>query len=86
MTSTTSTTVTFRTTDFDTATGVHALTGEFPKTSTTHDRRCEFCFSRSDAPEAARAFRTDDAIQNFIAAKKTIFRLFRSERNAGACS
>lgn len=82
----TSTAITFKTTDLDTATGVHARTGEFPKTSTTLDHRCEFSFTRSDAPEAARAFRTDDAIQNFIAAKKTIFRLFRSERNSGGRS
>ena len=80
------TTITFRTTDFDTATGVHARTGEFPRTTMTQDRQCEFCFYQSDAPEAARAFRTDDKIQNYISAKKTIMRLFRSERNAGVCS
>ena len=70
---------TFKTTDFDCAGGVSGTTGELPELHMTGDI-AECWFYDKDAPEAARRFRNDGNLQNFISAKKTLFRLFKQAR------
>jgi hypothetical protein len=73
---------TYRTTDYDTAAGVSDRTQELPTVEIDPSSHfATFIFFESTAPEAARQFRSDYKIQNYIAAKKTILRLFRMERD-----
>lgn len=74
-------TPTYRTTDYDTAAGVSYRTQELPTVEIDQSSIATFTFFESTAPEAARQFRADNKIQNYIAAKKTILRLFRMERD-----
>lgn len=74
-------TPTYRTTDYDTAAGISDRTNELPTVKIDQAGIATFCFFESAAPGAARQFRTDNRLQNYIAAKKTILRLFRMERD-----
>lgn len=74
-------TPTYCTTDYDTAAGVSDRTRERPVVEIDQAGIATFCFVKSTAPEAARQFRADNRLQNYIAAKKTILRLFRMERD-----
>ena len=72
-------TTTFKTTDLDVMAGVYQLTGELPVLSTAGGV-IEATFSDPEAPGAARRFRADNAIQNYISAKRVVHRLFRQVR------
>ena len=68
-------TPTFKTTDIDLMSGIYEQTGEIPHIVHLGGGLVEGRFSDPEAPEAARKFRNDNRLQNFIAAKKTVFRL-----------
>ena len=72
---------TFKTADFDTAAGIFERTNELPETIMGPRQQVEYRFYEADAPEAAKQFRADNKLQNYIAAKKTILRLYRLERD-----
>lgn len=71
---------TFITTDVDAMGGVYDRTGNIPELVNIGGGLVEARFTDPDAPEAARQFRNDGAVQRFITAKKTIFRLIQQAR------
>lgn len=69
--------ITYRTTDVDSMAAVYEHIGELPDLVQISTGVTEARFTSPDAPEAARRFRNDNRLQNFISAKKTIFRLLQ---------
>lgn len=78
----TTTKTTFKTADLDTMAAVASEISELPVMINTNGV-IEACFTAPEAPEAARRFRNNGPLQNFLASKKTIYRLFRSARDRG---
>lgn len=76
-------TITYRTTDIDTAAAVFDMTSEMPQATQIGGGLVEFRFGAAEAPEAARKFRNNNQLQNFITAKKTIFRLLQRQGRGG---
>ena len=76
-------TITFRTTDVDTAAAVYDQTADMPQAAQIGGGVVEFRFGVPEAPEAARKFRNDNRLQSFITAKKTIFRLLQRQSRIG---
>lgn len=72
-------TPTFKTTDVDCIADVYDKTGELPELVQIGPGLIEARFTDADAPAAARRFRNDGALQRFLTAKRTIFRLIRSQ-------
>lgn len=72
-------TPTFKTTDVDCISDVYDKTGELPEFVQIGPGLVEARFTDPDAPAAARRFRNDGALQRFLTAKRTIFRLIRSQ-------
>jgi|GEM_PF-2397910 len=70
---------TFKTSDLDTAAAVYDCISEIPEMIQIGDR-IEARFYSDQAPEAARRFRNNSPLQNFLTAKKTIYRLFLNHR------
>jgi hypothetical protein len=71
---------TFTTTDVDAMGGVYDRTGNIPQLVHLGGGIVEARFFDPDAPEAARQFHNDGAVQKFISAKKTIFRLIQQAK------
>ena len=76
-------TISYRTTETDCAADVTNITGEYPEIASIGGGLFEYRFYDQDAPEAARRFRNDGRLQAFLAAKKTVYRLFRDARDRG---
>jgi hypothetical protein len=72
---------TFKTTETDCAADVTNRTGEYPEITHIGGGIFEYRFHDKDAPEAARRFRNDGRLQAFLAAKRTVYRLFRDARD-----
>lgn len=68
--------VTFRTTDIDAASAVYNETSEIPEMVKVGDL-VEARFYGEGATDAARKFRNNNPLQNFLTAKKMIYRLFQ---------
>lgn len=75
-------TTTFRTSCIDTASAVYNETSEVPEMIKIGDL-VEARFYGDGAPESARRFRNNNPIQNFLSAKKMIYRLFQKQIGAG---
>jgi len=74
---------TFRTIDVDAAAAVYNEISEVPELVPVGDR-LEARFYDPAAPEAARRFRNDNLLQNYLSSKKVIFRLFQKQLRGGA--
>lgn len=76
-------TITYRTTDLDAAASVYDQTADIPQAVHLGRGLVEFRFMAPEAPEAARKYRNDNRLQDFITAKKTIFRLLQRQSRIG---
>lgn len=73
----------FKTCCIDTASAVYEQTSEIPEFVQVGDR-LEARFYDSAAPDAARRFRNNNPLQNYLSAKKVIYRLFQRQLRGGA--
>ena len=71
---------TYTTTDLDVMTGIYNDIREIPQIVAIAGI-VEGRFFDKEAPEAAARFRQNATLQNFLSAKRTVYRLFREVRD-----